>query len=244
LRLLDQIKGEGVSAAALRHLERAKPNSGYLRDVCLRSLKFNGQSPWETHWTAVTAGDILGRVFHGDEELGKELFKRASEAPRDDGAIIALSEGWAQSPEFEQLVLRFKGRGMPPIVAMRLFCAVATAGGFAAALADAANTFDGGIWDGLSNWLPAAIARLQTHDESYAEVQRLLLDNPTPGIKASIPRLLSQARGMTPELRNWCNDEQQRLASQSVAEAGMDLVAGHERLVAHSLFDLMSGRDL
>jgi hypothetical protein len=72
----------------------------------------------------------------------------------------------------------------------------------------------------------------------------LLFDQPSPGVKASFPWLLAHARGLTADLRNWCQRETQRDKEIFVGEVGMDLIAGQTRFVTQSLFDILSGRDL
>jgi hypothetical protein len=72
----------------------------------------------------------------------------------------------------------------------------------------------------------------------------VLFAQPSPGVKASFPRLLARACGLTKELRSWCRSESQRGKGIMVGEVGLDLIAGQKRLVVQSLFDLLSDREL
>jgi hypothetical protein len=71
-----------------------------------------------------------------------------------------------------------------------------------------------------------------------------LLAQPSAGVKASFPGLLSRARDLTEDLRSWCRSESQRAEGIFVGEVGMDLIAGQRRLVVQSLFDVLSGREI
>ena len=81
-------------------------------------------------------------------------------------------------------------------------------------------------------------------DEAYGRMRGILFDQPSPGVKASFPRILAQARTLDADLRNWCRAEYSKEEGVFVAEVGMDLIAGQCRLVRQSVFDLLSGRDV
>ena len=100
------------------------------------------------------------------------------------------------------------------------------------------------MWDSLPNWVPAAIRRLKTDDDAYTRMREIVFAVPSPGVKASFPRLLAQARTLEDDLCEWCRTECAKEQTRPVAEVGMDLIAGQRRLVSQSLFDLLSGRDV
>jgi hypothetical protein len=91
---------------------------------------------------------------------------------------------------------------------------------------------------------PAVVRRLKADDEAYGRMRGILFDQPSPGVKASFPRILAQARTLDADLRNWCRAEYSKEEGVFVAEVGMDLIAGQCRLVRQSVFDLLSGRDV
>jgi hypothetical protein len=68
-----------------------------------------------------------------------------------------------------------------------------------------------------------------------------LKDNPTASEKATIPRLIATARGVTPELRSWSIKElnHQSMATRS-PDIGVDLISGELRPVVHSLLDVLN----
>ena len=88
--------------------------------------------------------------------------------------------------------------------------------------------------------LPSVVNRIKEDDLLYAKMRDNLLTLPGPGVKASFPRMMGRARGCSDELRLWCRTECERSEHDLVAEAGFDLVAGQQRLVVQSLFDLLA----
>jgi hypothetical protein len=76
---------------------------------------------------------------------------------------------------------------------------------------------------------------LKEDDTAFEETREALSLQPSPGAKASFPRILSRARGFSADLRAWCREECQRAESDLIAEVGFDLIAGQKRLVVQSL---------
>jgi hypothetical protein len=70
-----------------------------------------------------------------------------------------------------------------------------------------------------------------------------LFSAPSPGLKASFPRLLSRAKGFSDELRDWSAAECRRAQGDTIGEVGFDLIAGERRIVVQSLFELLAGRE-
>jgi hypothetical protein len=74
-------------------------------------------------------------------------------------------------------------------------------------------------------------------------MRHVLFAQPSPGIKASFAKILGRARGLDSDLRNWCRAEVRCADDILVSAVGMDLIGGQRRLVAQSLFDLLSSRE-
>jgi hypothetical protein len=111
------------------------------------------------------------------------------------------------------------------------------------ALTWAADNLRGELWESLQHWVPTIIRRLKTDNEAYGGMRGIIFDQPSPGVKASFPRMLARARTLDDELRNWCCAECGK-EGVFVGEVGMDLIAGQQRLVAQSLFDLLNSQDV
>ena len=119
LQMLDS-SSTGTSAAAIRFVERCRPRSGFLRELCLRGLTFKGSSNWDSFSTSLTAGEIIGRNFSGDTELEDQLVATASADIHNPGAIIALCEGWPDSKGFRALRSRFEPQQQSVPILLRL----------------------------------------------------------------------------------------------------------------------------
>jgi hypothetical protein len=236
---------KGVPAPAIRFVERIRPNSGLLRELCLTGLRYSGQTNWDTFSTAITAGEVLGRNFSSDQCLEDQLTQNLERDPRDSGTIMALCEGWPISSALRGLRSRLIGQPqLPTAVAFKLMSTITPPDRLMEALVWAANELRGGLWESPAHWIPSIIRRLKQDDPAYTGMRQILFDRPSPGVKASFPRFLVRARGLTEELRTWCQSETRYDKEIVVGEVGMDLIAGQMRLVAQSLFDILSGQDL
>jgi hypothetical protein len=245
LGLIDGTTNDGAPAAAIRLVERARPGSGFLRELCVRSLRFNGRSNWDSFATALTAGEVLGRNFAADSDIEKHLLENLNVDPRDAGSIAALCEGWPTSGAFDALRVRLQDNpDLPVPVVFKLMSVASTPERLVDGLVWAANELEGGLWEGIPYWVSPVVRRLKDDDTAYARTRDMLFDRPSPGMKASFPRILSRARGLSEELRVWCQAECKRADADLVGEVGFDIIAGQARLVVHSIFDLLNGRDI
>jgi hypothetical protein len=234
----------GAPAPAIRLAEHARPGSGFLRELCLRSLNYKGHSNWESFSTALTAGEVLGRHFAPDRGLEDNLISNVNSNPRDSGSIMALCEGWPASERFLAMGPLFLGNEFPIPVSFRLTAVFSPSDRFVETLTWAANNLQGDLWEALPHWLPAIIRRLKIDDEAYGLMREMLFAQPSPAMKVSFPGILVRARTLDDDLRNWCRTECVKRKDVVVGEIGMDLIAGQQRLVAQSLFDLLSSRDV
>jgi hypothetical protein len=242
-RLVDA-STNGVPAPAIRFVERNRPNSGQLREICLSGLRYNGQTNWDSFSTAITAGEVLGRNFASDQSLEIQLRQYLDQNPRDAGAIMALCEGWPKSPILETLRTRLEGQPQLPVpVTFKLMSTISEPDRLVEALSWAASELRGNLWESPIHWIPTIIRRLKLDDVACSLMRQALSDQPSPGMKASLPRLLVRARGLTDELRAWCRSETDGTKNYVVGEVGLDLIAGQRRLVAQSHFDILSGQD-
>lgn len=236
---------KGVPAPAIRFVERIRPSSGLLHELCLSGLRYAGNTNWDTFSTAITAGEVLGRHFASDHGLEDQLIRNLDQNSRDAGTIMALCEGWPASAALQDLRSRLAGEPQLPIpVAFKLMSVITPPDRLVGCLAWAANELDGDLWESPAHWISSIVRRLKEDDTAYARMRELLFGQPSPGLKASFPRLLVRARGLTEDLHAWCQSETQRDKDIFVGEVGLDLIAGRRRLVAQSLFDILSERDV
>jgi hypothetical protein len=164
--------------------------------------------------------------------------------PRDPGSIVALCEGWSDSTRFRAMRPRFDHNQLRVPVWFRLAAVFSQPDRFVAALTWAADSLQGELWESVTHWVPSVIRRLRTDDAAYRQMRNTLFAQPSPGVKASFPRILAGARTLDEELRGWCRAECAKEEGVFVGEVGMDLIAGQRRLVPQSLFDLLNSQDM
>lgn len=247
--LIDAESENGLPASTLRFVARERPGSGYLRQICERSLSHvasSSWSPWSSMTSRLTAAELLGRYFGGDDTLLQQLTERLGRRLDDEGAIAALCEGWPASEELKVVADRLKAESVPlsTPVTLKLVSTISSPIQVASIMSDVADRFSGDLWEAPSYWIPNLVRRLQADDEVFNLLSGRMAKNPTSGEKASLPRLLTRARGLSDDLRCWCNDEITRSErDNAIAEVGMDLVAGEHRIVCQSLMDVVTATD-
>jgi hypothetical protein len=247
LRIVEEEFQNGAPAGALRFIERARPGTGYLgylRELCMKSFGFDRPTNWGSYSAALTAGEVLGRNFAGDQQTETVLRARLGAHPRSPGVIAAVCEGWPNTSTFEALIPQL---GQSPRLSIALHYKIASIASSADRLADSlawgATELVGDLWEANRYWVPNIIRRIQSDDEMHATMQGRLSGQASPGVKASFPRLLGRARGVSDELRAWCVSECERAKTDLVGEVGLDLVGGQARVVTLSLFDLLAGSE-
>jgi hypothetical protein len=180
----------------------------------------------------------------GDEQTEAELLRRVNADPLSPGLIAAISDGWAATPFMAALKANLqRGVRLPIAINFKLVAAVSPPDRFVEALVWGVNHLQGDLWDAIPYWAPGVIRRLQVDEAAFAQTKDALFSAPSPGLKASFPRLLSRAKGLSEELRDWCAAECRRAEGDNVGEVGFDLIAAQHRVVVESLFDLLAGRE-
>jgi len=177
LRLIESVPSH-VSSAAIRFAERARPGSGFLRDLCLQGLNYNGRTNWDTYSTALTAGEVLGRNFSGEQALEDQLLATIDANTHDPGAIMALCEGWPRSDRFLAMRSRFRTNEQGVAAPMRLATMFSTPERFVVALGWAAEHLQGDLWESPAHWIPAVVRRLKRTTKRMAECEPSFSTNP------------------------------------------------------------------
>jgi hypothetical protein len=157
--------------------------------------------------------------------------------------IVVLCEGWPKSQELKGLLKLVLEQNASLQYAPHFYLRGAD-GEAEVLLEDLLDVL--AVYSPPQGWLSRYITRPIVHrassdDEFAVLLMEVLANEPSSTEKASIPRLLRAARGMTPDLRDWCIKELERQQGGAApTEAGIDLVADRVRPVAHSLLDSLS----
>ena len=72
-----------------------------------------------------------------------------------------------------------------------------------------------------------AMGLVRADDRLYEIANEALRNGHSPTLKASLPRILIAARGMSPNLMTWCRDEiESQTSTKGLSEIGFDIAAG------------------
>ena len=242
LRFFEKRGDVAPRSSELRFLARTRPRSTLVLNKCMQALGIGESMPRAIGPEAIAAAEILGAQFSRDEEV-RERITTDCQGPWFPGAaILALCEIWPESPVLARAYTPEIVQGWHDAftfaAALRLAC-----------LRGSTEEIEGIIerlltgLRGLRNAdlvLPPIVRRLRFDDQLLANLTARLFADPSPSQKASFPRLLSTARGMSPELREWGLAEITRqTGKEGLSEIGFDLVSGTHRTVWHSLMEVI-----
>jgi hypothetical protein len=237
-----------LSSRAIEALAREMPRSNLLREHCLRCLGSGPEdvnaSRYDQRRRELVVGRVLGRQFAGDAGVRDELEQQALLRP--SAAIAGLILAWRDSPVLarEFAVLRADDNESRRFVwpdAAYLIGAFGSRDEFCSFLLRILENGDAGIWVFLPFCIEPIVARIRTEDGLATHIVARLKRTESGSEKATFPRLLAMANQMSDELRAWC---EKTFANQNnhttLAEFGLDVVAGEIRPVAHALLDALS----
>ena len=189
----------------------------------------------------LAAGIILGTSFKTDAGT-RDAVIRGAQYQRS-GAVVALCLGW---PQHEMIWSLYKGVSDPgdtqlllPAI-MHLYRVSVDADNFVWVALRCLNQVRGDIWEFLPEVAEAITRRIIEDDDVHSQFAQYLAGEITPTERASLPRLLAAARGVGPELHQWCEREIDRQqAAYALSQVGFDIAHGRFRPVIHSLLDVL-----
>ena len=233
-----------VTENVLSFIGRVCPRSELLAKCCLNILLPKDKRGQGLSYPQIyLAAKLLGEHFKGD----KEIFAQLSQSVyHDDGIIQALCYGWADSEIVQKVFDSYKEdtRGWSYEVAVKLFSLKAARDRFFRTICGVIKDVevDNSLLNifGVRGISESIIYRLR-EDLSLSEMLiKKLSVNPTASEKATLPRLIYSAQGLSEELRKWSTDElAHQLSDDFFPETGVDLVAGKLMPVVHSLLAIL-----
>jgi hypothetical protein len=234
---LEDAKEKPISPNILHFIERTRPSSRLLLEYCLDAISRRETHDYYSKEIAGVASELLGTHFAGDEEILRRLMSTTERSPFLESKIISLCEGWPESEELNNIFDLVREKN-PPLSYSAYFYLICE---------KSESTF---VFDRLITILRIANIRILNSilrpvihrvkgDSFLVEmIEKHLLNNPTPSEKASLPKLLKAATGLSEKVRNWCIKEVERqLSSAEPPDIGNDIFSGELRPVVHSLMD-------
>jgi hypothetical protein len=240
---------KALSSNALDALAREQPKSRLLLDHCKRCLSNDtpqdtNSSPFDHQRRAYVVGRILGGQFSDSSEI--QLVLENSMLIQTSTAIAALAIGWKTSPaltaELGKMMLAAPGGHRYHWAdAAYLVSAAGTADQFVTFVENLLENCTGYQWEFLEYCTEPMAERLHSDVALAAKLAGILKATPTSDQRASIPRLLAMANRLDADIRAWAETAfADQSTHSSVAEFGLDIVAGEIRPVAYSLLDALT----
>jgi hypothetical protein len=171
-------------------------------DPAIEAVLWRGMND-EYYGAAQAAARALAKRYAGLPEMAERLCSLIAEPPSISAAAAALEalwRGWLHHPKTE-----------------RVLNAARKSESFLIAITGVRGIIALGTRTGLRR---RALCRGKRGPRSYSLMRQALFDQPSPGMKASFPRLLVRARGITEELRVWCRSETDGTKTYIVGDGG------------------------
>jgi len=242
IRFLEDRTERTATPNILRFLGRVRPKSQILLEYCLKALCIGDDQHGCSREGVAVAAELLGTHFGGDSDVLGRIISGSPEERIDENVILALCEGWPKSEELERIFEIVHKQRVPLSYAtyFQLICRKSSSVVVFDALMSSFEPHR--RWG--SRGISRPILRRLEMDNSFCRMLfKCLQNNPTPFEKATIPRLIGVARGVSSELRTWCTEEvNHQLSSKKSPEIGFDLIVGELRPVAHSLQEVLNWR--
>ena len=249
LSKLDADSKLAVDPHALAFLAQIKPRSQALLDRCLAALSAPNT---DFQRGSLFAAELLAENFGGNEKVLSTILETFPPSRWGDRVVIqrfevalALCLGWPKSPLIDELreeALREPGSARDYEVFFELVLSRGTPREFCNRTrwylsrdSVQANVY---ISRALAK---AATRRLRQDPEAERLFVDVLLQPLRPFEKASIPRLLTNANGLSPRVEAYCIQELERQATLPSFDLGFDAISAEVRGVYLSLLDALSG---
>jgi hypothetical protein len=247
------------STNILLFLGRTTPRSWLLLEHCRRALLLGDPThdvsgsigfslhEWRGRRTRAVIGlgpfvaaELLGTHFRDDPDILALLLAEAA-GRRLNKIILCLCEGWPKNGLLDESydAVMSNQLELPTLVWHRLLGRRGSSSQVYELLLSLIAQGTEGLGRAGSYQVGPFVRRLREDDSLAAMFQQRLGETASPSEKATVPRLLQFARGLTEELRSWCQDELARQVGQGNSpEFGFDLTAGVVRAVSQCLLDV------
>jgi hypothetical protein len=228
------------SSNVLNMIGRLEPRSERLLALCLDVLGDRPQQ-YEYGWfeRAETAAALLAQHFRKDPAVETRLqeFLKGGSVPT--GVVEAICTGWPESECVEWLVKNMGALGLSNVAQLYIMYATVNVTGLPSLLAFHLK------W-ALENrhqadaLVKAALARLRNDASVHDSLFEFLTHASDPSVKASFPRFLKLAAGLTSAEFRWCRDEIDRQSGLRSPEVGFDLFLQTPRVVTICLLECLN----
>lgn len=228
--------------AFLRMLSAVYPKSDLLKRYCLEALR-RDDGTWGAYERVQCAADVLVDNFAGDTDMLNQIVEYGKQRGLVGGEVIALCAGWPTCKPIDVWYEELQRPDRGPVPAPQLFAityARVPSERFPTILAGHLQSVKGANSYQITT-LSAAVARRAKRDASVRDqLFTTLMSSSDADVKATVPRILSQAGDIRTELVEWTKRELLlQLSYQDTPDVGFDLTYGADRSVALSLLEVV-----
>ncbi|MEX0725736.1 MAG: hypothetical protein WD065_05680 [Planctomycetaceae bacterium] len=233
---IESMPTKSLDAIALQFVARARPRSKLLMQCCLETLQIDDDKVDVSGEAAVTAADILGSHFPGNEGVVERILSGGNGVPFYSKKLLAICE---ISPEHDLLRTTYKsldkyhGR-FADEVHVRLVCRIGTTTEVEDLIARLCAARRLPFVSQLLFCKPIT-RRIASDSDLSTKLLSRLQASPSPSEKGSFSRLITASIGYPDGFRDWAESE--LLNQLADPEVGMDVMTGELRPVRHAILD-------
>jgi hypothetical protein len=189
----------------------------------------------------LAAGKIIGENFGGDLEVLKKI-NMSMKSVMADELVLLLSEGWPQSKELDTVLneLANSKRRCWESTVIRYYC-------FKRSVRPMYKKF---LWliryylafpkyRAYEGVISPLIRRIQLDDLFTTTLIKHLYITEKSADKVSIAKLIYKSRGLTPDLKQWAEQELRNQLSGKGMGAGLDITTGEFVSLPHVLYEVL-----
>ncbi|HEX4966111.1 MAG TPA: NACHT domain-containing protein [Thermoanaerobaculia bacterium] len=232
-----------LDPSLIRIISLTHAKSERLRTLCLKMIEKSHGSDGYGAERAITAAEILGEQFYGEERLSAELEEIAKRSHYHLGPILALCEVNPRSEILREVELDDQNANWLNVpTGVFLACALYSKEELLAYLRGLLPRLSGKLWEFSTNCGRAFVRRMRK-DEAFKQGALKILTETrelTGDEKSGLARIIGLAGGDTGGFLLWCEEELERQVGQgNLPELGFDLFEAKLRPVSHILLDIL-----
>jgi hypothetical protein len=221
----------------LQFLAAVRPKSPALLEQCIAALD-TGDS-WNWLERVETASGLLAQEFGADEAVLDRLLRNQPVAGLSSSRAIPLCLGWPEAPILERAYEQSKSNpGLYQAASFYLTYTKAPSDEFLDILReDLSVSCDDRFYARFV--VRPVLARLKRDGALAAKLSKAIEEIVDVSLKATVPRLIAETRGVDESLLGWCRAEIARQTRSAFSEFGYDLLAQSIRSLTQSLLEVI-----
>jgi len=233
----------------LNFLSRTMPKSTLLLDYCLNTLGRRVRYLEETksdpnlqinHRDQLVAAEVLSDNFGGDSSVLQLILAKDSSLGLDE-RILCLSEGWADSEEWQQCIVEVFAKRVPLWESnwFRIYASENKKVEFYRYFLRLIKRWSKAPRASFHESLERPLTRfLQSNNDVVEYLSQRLPRIHNPSVRVSVAQAIHKAKGLTPPLRAWAQIEVARQTSGTGVDMGYSIMSGQIMPITHVINEI------